>query len=227
MTDLDSARWRLPAGLAARLVWGADHDPSLLSPEEQARLATFGHAARRRQFVLGRVAVRTLLADQVGGTPPTVALRVSTDGAPEVDGLSVSIAHTGRHGEAAALAAVAPVPVGVDLERVAPRRPDLWTRLLTPSEHAVLEALGGPTDDAQTLLWTLKEAVLKAQRTGFRAGGRSVRLALEADGAPPSRGLAAAVSPTGGWQVAFGREGDLWLAVAWPRRTLAVHGGAA
>ena len=130
----------------------------------------------------------------------------------------MSIAHTGRGGDAAALAAVHSAPVGVDLERVAPRRPDLWRRISNPAEQPVLDALGGPTDDAQTLLWTLKEAVLKGQRTGFRAGGRSVTLSLEADGAPPPLGLARATSARVDWRIAYGRRGDLWLAVAWRDR---------
>ena len=178
-------------------------------------MAGFGHASRRRQFALGRVAARTLAAERLGVSPVDVPLRVGADGAPEVGRLGVSIAHTGRAGAVAALAAVAAQPVGVDLERVAPRRPDLWTRILNPSEHDLLDALGGPTDDVQTLLWTLKESVLKGQRTGFRAGGRSIHLATEADGEAPEHGLATAMSGDATWRIAFGRVGDLWAAVAW------------
>lgn len=217
MTDLDPSEWGFPVGLGARLATAADARAPALSDAERARLATFGHPDRRRQFALGRTAARTLAAARLAVAPEAVPLAVGADGAPELPGLHVSIAHTARADRVAALAAVASGPVGVDLERVAPRRPDLWRRILTPAEHALLDALGGPTDDAQTLLWTLKEAVLKGQRTGFRAGGRSVRLALDADGGPPDRGHARAEAEgSGAWTVAFGREGDLWLAVAWP-----------
>ena len=215
MTDLDAAAWGLPAHLAARLATAADADPSALSDAEAARLTTFAHDERRRQFVLGRVAARTLAA-QPGEPARAVALAVGADGAPEIPGRRVSIAHTGQgDGVAAALAAVAAGPVGVDLERVAPRRPNLWTRILAPQERPLLDALGGPSDDAQTLLWTLKEAVLKGQRTGFRAGARSIRLTVDADGAPPDRGVATATAGSGDWRLAFGRHDDLWLAVAW------------
>ena len=217
MTDLDPADWRLPAGLAARLLRASDGVAPALAPDERGRQAAFGHADRRRQFALGRTAARTLAAGRFGCAPEAVPLTVGADGAPDLPGLHVSIAHTARGDRVAALAAVADGPVGVDLERVAPRRPDLWRRILADDEHGLLDALGGPTDRAQTLLWTLKEAVLKGQRTGFRAGGRSVRLALDADGAPPTRGLATATArASGAWTVAFGLEGDLWLAVAWP-----------
>jgi 4'-phosphopantetheinyl transferase len=215
MTDLDPDDWRLPAGIAVRLAHAPDARTSILTSEERARHDAFGSADRRRQFALGRTAARTLAADRLGATPESVALAVAADGAPTVPGAHLSIAHTGRGGSVTAAAALADAPVGVDLERVAERRPDLWRRILRDDERTLLDALGGPTDDAQTLLWTLKEAVLKAQRTGFRAGGRSVRLLLDADGTPPRRGLATAASGAGGWRVAFGREGDLWLAVAW------------
>ncbi|WP_412063356.1 4'-phosphopantetheinyl transferase family protein [Rubrivirga sp. IMCC45206] len=216
MTDLDPAAWALGPATRARLVRDGDdaRADAVLSPDERDRLAGFASPARRRQFRLGRLAARTLAADVAGIEPGAVALGVAGDGAPTVPGGHLSIAHTGRAGATAALAAVASGPVGVDLERVAARRPDLWRRILHPDEHALLAALGGPTDDVQTLLWTLKEAVLKGQRTGFRAGGRSVRLALTADGAPPAHGVATAASGAGRWRIAFGRVDDLWLAVA-------------
>ncbi len=216
MTDLDARRWGLGPTVAARLLHASDADGPVLTPDERDRMAGFGHADRRRQFALGRTAARTLVGARLGVAPDAVPLAVAADGAPDVPGLRVSIAHTGHGPDVAALAAVASGPVGADLERVAPRRPDLWTRIVRPDERPLLDALGGPTDDAQTLLWTLKEAVLKGQRTGFRAGGRSVRLRLDADGAPPDRGLATVTADTSGaWTVAYGRAGDLWLAVAW------------
>jgi len=216
MTDLDPLGWGLGPGVAVRLLRSNRALPDVLTPDEQARCDAFGSDDRRRQFALGRTAARTLAAARLGGPPDAVALAVAADGAPEVPGAHLSIAHTGRGEAAAAAAALAAVPVGVDLEAVRPRRPDLWRRILRDDEQSVLASLGGPSDDTQTLLWTLKEAVLKAQRTGFRAGGRSVRLTLNADGSPPDRGRASAhAEASGDWSLAFGREGDLWVAVAW------------
>lgn len=216
MTDLCPPDWTLPSDVAARLAGPADAAPALLPDAERGRLAAYGSASRRQQALLGRVAARTLAAERLGLDAVRVPLKNAPDGAPEIPGLHVSIAHTSRGGDTAALAAIADRPIGVDLERVRPRRPDLWTRILQPAEYPLLDALGGPTDTVQTLLWALKEAVLKGQRTGFRAGGRSVRLMLDVDGLP-ERGVAAATaSASGGWRVAFGREQDLWLAVAWP-----------
>lgn len=185
--------------------------PSVLSEAEQARLQTYTHEARRIGFVLGRTAARTLLADELGLDAQAVPFGVGEDGAPEVPGhgLYVSIAHVGTDLGGAALAHR---PVGLDLERIRPRHPDLWRRMLTPAEHSVLEALGGPTDEVQTLLWSLKEAVLKARRTGLRAGLRSVRL-LHLGSA---EGTAMAEDGTE-WMLGFEQRDALW--VSWAVRS--------
>ena len=184
---------------------------SMLSPAERARAAAFTSPDRRLAFALGRTAARGVLASALGLDPAEVALSVGADGAPTVPGRYVSIAHTGRGADAVGVAAVAHGPVGIDVEQVRPRRPDLWQRLLAPGEAGVLDALGGPTDTAQTLLWALKESVLKGQRTGFRAGARSVVLTL---GEAPGR--ARAVSDlSGAWEIVYARLGGAVVVVAW------------
>ena len=203
---------RLPPTLDVALRTSADGvDAAALSPEECARMGAFAHPDRRQAFGLGRMAAHALVARHLGEGH---RIEVAPDGALSAGGRALSLAHTGRGEGAMAVAALAHGGgrVGVDLERIAPRRPDLWQRLLHPDERDLLDALGGPTDAAQTLLWTLKEAVLKAERTGLRAGLRSVRLAL--DGATPGAGTAAGPS-RGGWRLAWGDAGGAWLAVAW------------
>ena len=205
MTRPDPVSIRLLGRESARL--------GVLSGEEHLRLEGFGHLARREGFVLGRTAARTLLAEALGCTPEAAPLVVAEDGAPVVSGAPffVSIAHAGGHLGGAALAER---PVGLDLEAIRPRHPDLWRRILTPEEHSALDALGGPTDEAQTLLWSLKEAVLKARRTGLRAGMRSVRLgALD----PVGHSAEAEDSDGGTWTLGFERRGALWVSWALAR----------
>ena len=185
-------------------------------------MAAFGSADRRLRFALGRRAIRGLAAERLGCAPAAVPLVVGPDGAPRLDGTFVSIAHAGRGGGAAGAAALADRPVGVDVEVVAPRHPALWRRMLRDDERGALDALGGPTDEAQTLLWSMKEAVLKGQRTGLRAGARSVRLTLDAAAPPVGAGGAVAwADASGAWRLRYGRVGPLWLVVAW------AEGGAA
>lgn len=189
-----------------------DARPDVLSPAERQRLATFSHPDRRAGFVLGRTAARTLIAARLGCAPEAAPLAVGADGAPEVPGtaLFLSIAHAGR-GTVVGGAVLAERPVGLDLERITPRHPGLWRRMLSPAEHDVLDALGGSSDEAQTLLWSLKEAVLKGRRTGLRAGMRSVTLsALD----PDRQRLTAHDADGGLWRLAYRRRGRLWVTLA-------------
>ncbi|MDX1547343.1 MAG: 4'-phosphopantetheinyl transferase superfamily protein [Rhodothermales bacterium] len=172
----------LPPDIAIRWMTDAPGEPErlegLLSPGERARVETFGHAGRRREFILGRAALRTLLAERLGTAPGEVPLVVAPDGGVEVEGaddLHLSIAHSGPH----AVAAVGARRLGVDLERIAPRHPDLARFLLHPEERAYFDAL--PLDHTRSciLYWTLKEATLKALRTGFRTSPKKLRLDVD------------------------------------------------
>ena len=150
---------------------------ALLSAEERARLGTFRSIKRQRAFVLGRTSARLLLADQMGLPPEAVPLRVTADGAVEVEGAPYCLSIT--HTEARAVAAVAERAIGVDLERIRPRRPDLHRFLLHPDEYDLLDVLASDRTSALILCWTLKEATLKAMRTGFRCSPKDVRLDVD------------------------------------------------
>ena len=80
-----------------------------------------------------------------------------------------------------------------------------WLAAHAPSDVAVHRRL------AQTLLWSVKEALLKGRRTGLRAGMRSVTLR----DLSLARGLGEATDADGGlWRIEFRREGDVWVSLA-------------
>jgi 4'-phosphopantetheinyl transferase len=210
----DAAPLALPPGVALRFATAGAGDAApldALTPEERARLASFGLGDRRLGFALGRTAARGLLAERLGCPPRAVPLALAASGAPVVEGhpLYVSISHAGRGPETLAAAAVAERPLGLDLEWIRPLRPDLYRRILAPDEWALLEVLPLGHDAAQALLWTLKEAVLKGLQTGFRRSPRSVHLHTLADG------RAEADAGDGSrWALHYGRHGGFWIAVA-------------
>lgn len=193
------------------------HDPKAahewktwLTAEEQAQVASFGHPHRRREFVTGRAALRLLLADRQRRDPSSIVLETAEDGAVETaqGHPRVSLAHTGPH----AVAVAAPHPVGVDLEHIQPRRPDLHRFLLDPSEYALLDTVPLARDELLVLLWTLKEATLKGLRTGFRRSPKTLRLTINL----PARTADVVVIDGAPWTVQFQRTQGCWLSVARP-----------
>jgi 4'-phosphopantetheinyl transferase EntD len=127
-----------------------------LTPAERRVCAALPSDARRRDWRAGRLAAKR--AVRAAGLP---AAR-----------LTVSIAHVA--GRAAAVAALAPGRVGIDLERAGSVRPAQARYFLTRAERRLARRLG------LTVLWTLKEAAWKA----LRADDATPFLALEVHAGP-------------------------------------------
>lgn len=211
---IDALADRLPAAVGLRAV---THDAaaaatwaSWLSAEERECIAAFGAESRRREFVAGRAAARRLLAGRLSTPPAAVPLRRDPDGGVTVEAAPwhVSIAHSGPH----ALAACAPHAVGADLEQIQPRDPGIAEFLFRPADRGLVERLPYAADAGLILCWTLKEAVLKARRSGFRTSPKALRLTV----APASDTAAVRVDPNGRWHLHYARLDDYWAAVALP-----------
>lgn len=203
----------LPPEIALRFASCPASEPSRLdglpAPEREIA-ASFGSAKRRREFALGRATMRALLAERLGLDEAAVPLRVAADGAPEVDApLYVSIAHASTAERSVVVAAAAPHAVGVDIEPIRPRRPDLYRFLLHPDDFGLLDALPHEHDESQVLLWTLKEAVLKARRSGFRTSPKDVRLTVDPGAADARLGDER-------WTLRYDRRDGCLVAVAFP-----------
>ncbi|HEY8544749.1 MAG TPA: beta-ketoacyl synthase N-terminal-like domain-containing protein [Acidimicrobiales bacterium] len=129
----------------------------------------------QRQFLLGRVAVkdavrRWLWAHGHGPLfPAEVAVANDPLGRPLVRGpfdadLRVSLAHV----EGLGVALVGDgVDVGIDAERVDPRRPSFEALVLTPGERQLAPPDGFERDAWLTVLWAAKEAAAKAGGRGL------------------------------------------------------------
>jgi len=174
----------LPASVTTkRLVFDDEQEPAyhdVISEVERQRIGTFGSEKRQREHLLGRVALRQLVAEHTGMAAREVNLRVPKGGWVEVDVSPcwLSVSHSGTH----AFAALATHPVGVDIEVRRSVRDDLHRFLLHPDEYWFLDyweearSGNGSYDDTLVRLWSIKEAVLKARRTGFRMSPKKIRL---------------------------------------------------
>lgn len=167
----------------------------VLTAGERAHLGTLTVHKRRREWLLGRLALKRLVARWVGRLgdcgPALSDIEVlpDDDRAPTVRFLSpgsppvaVSLSH--RDGLALAGACDGEARFGVDLERVEPRAPSFLTEWFDDSEQRMIHQASGPLEEDRRLavLWCAKEAVLKAARKGLSVSVRSVRVtALERD----------------------------------------------
>ncbi|MFF8971039.1 beta-ketoacyl synthase N-terminal-like domain-containing protein [Streptomyces sp. NPDC014995] len=163
---------------------------SLGGPErsEYAELAPRG----RRQWLLGRIAVkdavRRWLWDHGEGPVFPAELRVHNDeaGRPYVTGvhgrvlppLDVSLAHCAEAGVAIVRPRTPGPGPGIDIEEVTDRTPQTLAVALGEAELRLLRRLSAADGDSEALwftrFWTAKEAVAKAEGTGFAGRPRDV-----------------------------------------------------
>jgi 4'-phosphopantetheinyl transferase len=183
--QLDSEGWpcvdRLPVGERERAM--RMHSPDV-----------------RRRWVAARWALRTVLGRYLEQDPAGVELRLAEQGKPVLAAPSARLRFNLSHSADLALVAIAwEREVGVDVERIAPRRDlaALTRRALGPAEAEAVEALP-PEDrlDAFHAAWTRREAVAKCLGTGLWAqpGPGDETTVTNLDAGP---GFAAAVAVSG------------------------------
>lgn len=163
--------------------------PDWLSCQESERLADMRVPKRRHDWQLGRWTAKYAVAAYLGIEPlspnlASIEIRPALSGAPEVyiedrcAPVSISLSH--RDGRA--ICAVAPfgVSLGCDLEVVEPRCDAFVTDYFTSEEQAlIVETVHEARFRLLALLWSAKESVLKALRTGLRLDPRTVQITLD------------------------------------------------
>lgn len=155
-----------------------------LSPAEQVRIARLKSDRQQRELRGSLILRRELIARLTGCDPGEVSLTATADGAPELirpAGWCVSLANT-RDVTTVALAR-APAELGVDIEIV---RDVNWQPILSmicneADRESLTPDLAAHPDGLRAFfrLWTLKEAVLKSTRRGFRAGPKAIETPMD------------------------------------------------
>lgn len=184
-------------------LWG-----SYLSGEELSRRGSMKAESRKRSFLLGRAALRTLLSDLTGGSPGDVELEVLSDGKVIAPGtpFHVSIAHSGDR----AVAIASERRIGVDIEQIVDKPESLLQFVLHQDEFDHVNSLPIAENDRLFLCWTMKEAVLKAIGTGLLRSPKTIRLDVQYE-----LGQACVREDEGfAWDVLFEQQDDYMLAVA-------------
>jgi len=161
------------------------------SARELERAARMLVPRRRREFLVGRGAVRSILGAYLGIAPRHVEIAVGPHGKPFVDAPGAPAFNLSHSGDMAVVAVSAGFDVGIDIERVDPALDvmAIARRFLAPDEVAHLASLEAAARAAAfSRLWTRRQACLKTSGTGFAIGLGEVRTPLPRSAAPTSDG---------------------------------------
>ncbi len=179
-----------------------DHVLPGLSPEERHRMRTFSQAALAHVYLAAHGLKRSLLAQMTGCSPEELQFDSAKGGKPFISGPAMAtgwhfnLSHTGTMVAVAA----SRQPVGIDIEDLSRRVPDLdiAKRYFSRREYQHIASCA-PSERAGLFLqyWTLKEAFLKAEGWGLSQRLDAVEFDLsEAIGLSV---LDAATQPTQAW----------------------------
>ena len=177
--------------------------PGLLSESELRRFESLRTEKRRRDWLLGRWTAKQLMRAYVERRTnvlvPLDMLIVESDpdGAPRpIADRTLHIANCGlnleslianlqlsiSHCDGLAFCAIsdgAGVHIGADIEKIEPRAPGFAEDFFTPEELEQLHAAARDRrDTVTTLIWSAKEAALKALRLGLTVDTRAVACTL-------------------------------------------------
>lgn len=192
--DLKPGRTQLSLQPGCVDVWHFECEPAAadvtramawaLSERECVTAARFRDEAERLRYLARHLTARAIVASYCGDSRLAIALRAGPHGKPYIAApdsarrLRFSMAHSST---LCVLAIAAHCEVGVDVERVRGDVPleDVARLSFTPRERAALRHL--PEErraDAFYACWTRKEALLKAQGTGFLRPPETVHVGL-------------------------------------------------
>lgn len=186
-------RWARSSDVEALSTW--------LSKDDLATLERLTVPKKRRERLAGRLAARGALAALWPGQAPEhlPAIAAASDGPragqpyviappgqePWTAPPCISISHAGD----GAFAAVGSMPLGIDVDVVAPRDPGFLALAFTDAERSAMPALAADwaltAEGALALCWSAKEAVLKYLGVGLRAPLQGVELDFAAADARP------------------------------------------
>jgi 4'-phosphopantetheinyl transferase len=143
---------------------------SLLSESERLKGARFHFEKHRRQHLVTRALIRTVLSDYCGVEARNWEFAANAYGRPHVAAPDVlgcplfNLAHT----DGLIVCACATSTVGVDTERVGRAPLEVADRYFSPSEVAELRALPPDAQPERFFhYWTLKESYIKATGKGL------------------------------------------------------------
>jgi len=184
--------WRLALGEREVQVWTVRLEAgepeyqatwAWLAPDEATRAARFHFEKHRRSYVLGRAALRMLLAGYLGPAPAKIRFSYGEKGKPALADPARRLRfNASNSGDLAVIAFTEGCELGVDVEYIRRPPPDIEKiaeRFFSAREAAELMTLP-EAERSQGFFncWTRKEAYIKAVGDGFAVPLASFRVTL-------------------------------------------------
>lgn len=171
----------------------------LLNPQEVSRANQFLHPRPRREYLLTRGALRKLLSLKLGGPPETFQFHHNAAGKPFIENCDLHFNVSHSHG-LSLIGFRNGGPIGVDVEPVKDlaSRESLARRWFHSAEVDQLQRSGWDPR-AFFIIWTAKEAVVKALGTGLGFGMDEVWIHLDSGNRPALKQLGKSREIPEGW----------------------------
>ncbi|MFC4101259.1 4'-phosphopantetheinyl transferase family protein [Paenibacillus xanthanilyticus] len=147
-----------------------------LTGEELDRYRAYRTDMKRKEFLLGRLMMKSLLGRKYGISPHAVKLSTTTYGKPAYPGeWQFNLTHANG---VVACAMTLHRRVGIDLEYMEASNLNLVGHVCSQEERNYVQANAGLELQAFYEIWTKKEALIKALGTGFAMDPKEIRIAL-------------------------------------------------
>ncbi len=183
-----------------------DHWASWLDAAELARLRRLQNPAHRHRFLISHALVRAVISDRLQCAPASIVFGSRSQGKPFVsEPAAPQVCHfnlTHTH-DLAAIAVSTLGPVGLDVEWLARRGPEIGLAQRFFAESEYQDIIRQPEHERHRRLlmyWTLKESYIKAEGWGLSVGLDSFGFELSPDAAPQLRIFKPEATPRHRWQ---------------------------
>lgn len=161
----DNDTYKIHLSLAKFNEHSQDYYLEFLSAKEKGRYDDYKYHARKKSFLLGRTTAKFSIKELCHADPTSYSIVSGIFSQPVVEGLTekvqVSIAHTDL--VCVSLAYKEQFPVGIDIEKINKKNIEVIMKVLTSDEQKFVES----NEINAFLLWTAKESLGKALRTGI------------------------------------------------------------
>lgn len=133
----------------------------------------------KKDFLAGRTALKNafnqyLFKNRLPSIEKVI-INNSQSGQPYIEGyetLHYSIGHSYGFG----VGVVAPFRIGVDVEKIRPHKDSLANYIAESDELSLVHGFFNDQTDKITLIWTIKESVMKALGVGFKISPKRVKI---------------------------------------------------